>query len=243
MEKIQPVSLSQFTTGELQKTSTHLTSLVEPYIEFHPFIARQVNNLIGAVDILVDIDRTVLASEHTDDIQADDGDIDTLIPMIWDNLKNSVEAKSFFSEKGEASEILIKFFENRDRKELIYGGFTNQGKEITALLKDVFDPSMDANRVASGVEPMLLLLERKFDSLNANLEARLKEGNMPSTQKEQKKILRYRLDNLLTHIDVNIVDGVEGFESLRTPVNELITVIMSEYRARVTRKKSSLENN
>ncbi len=236
MSIIQQISLSQFTTKELQKTATVLPSIVNELAETHPYIARNVSHISNAVDILVDIDNTIRGSELSDVIDSDDDELDSLLPLCKDHLETAVKSIKYYPLPAAASVELLKLWNKRDQKELVHGGYSSQGKEVTALLKDIFHPSQDENRAASGVEPMLLDVKASFESLQKNLEARLNEGNFPSTQKEQKKILRYRLDLLLSYIDGNVTDGINEFEAVKTPVNELITEMMSEYRSRVTRK-------
>jgi len=238
MNVIEPLSLSKLPTGLLQNASTRLVSIVEPLEPNHPVIARQSSEIKSAAGMLVEIDRTPRASDVTGTINADDGDIDSLLPMIINNLESSIEMKQFNKEKGEAAETQLKLIDQRDRKALLHGGFVDQGKELTSLLADILDPSNDESRIASGIDQMVQLVNTKFESLQINLERRLNEGNLKSTTTEQKKILRYRMDRLLAYIDVNVVDNVEGFEAVKTPVNELITEIMGLYRAKVTRKEN-----
>lgn len=236
MSSINPISLSQLSTKELQKTATVLPSILEQLAEKHAYIARNVSCINEAVDILVDIDNTPRGSELSEIIEADDGMLDAVLPLCKDHLESAAKLIKYYPVQGEASQELLKLWEKRDQKALLHGGYTAQGKEMTALLKDIFDPSQDENRAASGAEPMLNDAKNYYESLQRNLEARLNEEKLPSTQKEQKKILRYRLDLLLSYIEGNVTDGIKDFESIKTPVNELITEVMSEYRSRVTRK-------
>ncbi len=236
MNAIEPLSLSKLGTGLLQSTSTRLASIVAPLELNHPVISRQVSEIKTAVGMLVEIDRTPRASDVTETINADDNDIDSLLPMIINNLESSIEMKQFNVKKGEAAEAQLKLIEQRDRKALISGGFVDQGNELTTLLTDMFEPSNDESRIASGIDQMIQLVKTKFESLQINLERRLNEGKQVTSTAEQKKILRYRLDRLLAYIDVNVVDQVDGFDAVKTPVNELIAEVMGQYRASVTRK-------
>jgi predicted site-specific integrase-resolvase len=48
----------------------------------------------------------------------------------------------------------------------------------------------------------------------------------------------YRLDALLTHLDVNHCDGVGGGEELIKELNEVIDEIMAKVHARRSRKEN-----
>lgn len=95
---------------------------------------------------------------------------------------------------------------------------------------------MDSVREVSGTAPMWSALDSLNNSLREQLELRLNEGNLPTTTREQRKILTYRINNLLTYIGSNITDGIDGFSDVQTPINELITDVMSVMRSRRTRK-------
>ncbi len=237
MNAIKTISLSRLTVNELSRTGTSLTSITESLMT-DAYIARQVHEITGSLSTVRKIKSTDLASGFTDGIHDTDHDVDELLPMIEDDLKSSVNKKRFFKAKGESAERILKLIALRDRKKLFYGGYTDQGEEIRTLFSDLFSPEYDAHREASGAAPLFDTLKERFTTLSELLQARLDEDSMPSTQREQKRILRYRIEKLISYIDTNIVDKVEGFEAIHTPLNELITDVMGEYKARVTRKEN-----
>ncbi len=236
---IESLSVSRLTTSELIDTSSQLISITQTLAEQHAFIARQSSALDLSIGALVDIERTPLGSDRTEMINSDDAQQDMLVALIEDHLEAGAKTEAFFPEKASACKVLLSFYGNRDRETLMRGSLRDQGVEMRALLADLLDPSQDENRTASGCEPMIQKLNEVFLSLQKNREARNNEGNLPTSTTEQKRILRYRIDKLLSFIDVNIIDGIEGFDTVKTPVNELITEVMSEYRARVTRKANA----
>jgi len=236
---IQSISLSQFNTGEFIDTSSQLVSIVEPLVVSDQFIARQVSQIKESVETLVTIERTPRGSDLTDLIAGDDSEQDILVALIWDHLETGAKSGAFFPEKAEACSTILKFYENRNREVLLRGSLRTQGVEMRALLADLLDLDQVDNLITAGIDQMVAKLNELFESLQAHREARNNEGNLPSTKTDEKKILRYRLDKMLSYIDCNILDEVAGFESVRTPVNEVISKVMAQYRARTTRKESS----
>ncbi len=236
MNAIKSISLSGLSINELSRTGTSLITLTEPLMD-DTYVARQIDAITGSLSTVRKIKSTDLASGFTDGIQDADHDVDELLPMIETDLKSSVEKKRFFQVKGESAETLLKLFRLRDRKKLFFGGYTDQGEELRTLFTDLFSPEYDAHREASGAAPLFDMLKVRFEELSSLLQARLDEESMPSTQREQKRILRYRLDRLIAYIDTNVVDEVEGFDAIHAPLNELITDVMGEYKARVSRKE------
>lgn len=242
MEVISPISLSCLNVKELSRTGNTLISILEPLM-VDEYIARQVHQISEAMNILMEIKSTPQGSELTDEIHEVDHDVDELLPICEDDLKSSISKKRFFPAKGEAAERLLKLFDMRDRRTLMHGGYTDQGNEIRILFKDLFSPEYDADRLASEASPIFDTLKERFEKLSELLEARLNEGNLPSTQKEQKGILRYRIETLLTYLDSNIYDEITGFDAVSTPVNELVKDIMAEYKARITRKMNQAQES
>ncbi len=237
MNAIKSISLSCLNINELSRTGTSLTTLTESLMT-DVYIARQVSAITGSLSTVRKIKSTDLASGFTDGIQDADHDVDELLPMIETDLKSSVDKKRFFQAKGESAEALLKLFQLRDRKKLFFGGYTDQGEEIRTLFSDLFSSKYDVHRETSGAAPLFDTLKERFTTLSELLQARLDEESMPSTQREQKRILRYRLDKLIAYIDTNVVDEVEGFDAIHAPLNELITDVMGEYKARVSRKEN-----
>lgn len=243
MNTTTPIALTMLNANLLGRTSTSLVSIVNSLATDHPFIARQVQGITTAQETIHGLKSTTQESEHTVEIHEIDAEIDAVLPVIEDDLESSSNKKMFFRAKGESAEKLLDLWKLRDRRKLIYGGYADQGEEIRILLKDVFDPAMDADRTASGSEPLFIYLKEKFARLNELLELRLTRGNSETTQREQRKIMHYRIDKLIAYIDANILDNVEGFADIQTPINELFTEVMAQYKAEKTRKENAVQEN
>ncbi len=238
MNAIPKLSLSQFTVSELLTTAKSSLTITKPLLELHPIVNRQTEKIAASVKRVVDIDNTEQKSDRTDPIRELDDTLDELIPLCVDDLKSNVKKKRYNASRAESSKIQLNMFDKRDRHQLYYGGYTNQGREVSALLADIFAPENDEHREKSGIADMLNHLKETYTELERELEARLNEGNLSSTLKDEKAELRYRLEKLFHIIDVNIVDDVEGFSEVQVPVNELISSVMAEYRGRITRKEN-----
>jgi len=236
MEVIPKLSLSQFTVSELLKTAKSSLTITEPLLETYPIITRQVDPISASVMRVTDIDNSEQKSDRTEVIQELDGTVDELIPLCVADLKSNIKKRRYNPVCADSSELVLNMFDKRDHHQLYYGGYSNQGRELSALIAELFAPENDEHRENSGIADLLNHLKESYEALQTELEARLNEGNLDSTLKEEKQILRYRLEKLFHVIDVNIVDAVDGFPEIHTPISELITSVMGEYRARVTRK-------
>jgi len=227
--------LSKLTTNELQFTAQHLLSMIKTFIPEDPFMVRQFSYIEQSLKDLQKINSMSRKSDYTKIIKGLDEKIDAVLPLIMNTLENNLKAEHYFPDKAKASKELLTLFKMRNRRQLLHGGYTSQASELTSLLKGLMAPSQDQNRVESGIDVMALHLKENFESLQKNQIARLKEENYPTTQKEQGRILCFRLGNLLTYINANIIDEVDQFDQLKIPANELITDVMSGVRARQTR--------
>ncbi len=238
MSALQELPFTRLTTVELRGLSSQTVSLMTPFVETHPYIARQVGVINLALDEITLIDTVPSGSELTEEITLTDGSIDSTLPLCRDTLEAQSKMGKFFAKKAEASAILLALFEKRDRT-LYHGGYVAQGEQLKTLFLELFSEEHAEARQVSGLSAIFDTLKTDFDQLNVLLEARLNDGKAPSTLKEQKATLRYRLNSLFTHIDTNCVDKVEGFETIDQPLNEMITTAVAQIRARATRKENS----
>ncbi len=235
--------MSQLTTSELLKSGKTLVSITQPLVPTHPFIDRQTVGINDAITNLTNVDNEVRAHEETEEIRRLDGSVDMLIPLIEDDLRGSVKKAAFARAASESAEIILNLFAKRDRQKLIYGSYADQGREADALFAELFSPEYTEHLEKSNIKDMADALLRDYTELQKLLKQRLNEGNYTTTQKEEKTKLRYRMDKLLSHIDANILDNVDGFAAIETPVNEMVTEIMSDYKKRVTRKANLAQGN
>lgn len=237
MNEIEELRMSLLSTNELSKTGESLVSITKP-LHGDVYVDRQNTKITESVDILTTIPSTPQGSDLTESINGVDNEIDRLLPLLENTLKANVEQYAFFQEKAQASSQLLKVFGLCDRKKLLYGGYADQGAEIAKLFKHILTDELATIRETSGTAPIWMALEKWNEKLKELLELRLNEGKLPTTTKDQRRKLKFRINNLLTYLNANIVDGVEGFDVVQTPVNELITDVMSAVRARKTRKSN-----
>ncbi|MGM0462240.1 MAG: hypothetical protein ACQEQ4_07465 [Fibrobacterota bacterium] len=238
MKTVPSLSVSRLNAGELNQTTSALTSILAP-VRSDLFVDRQLQAIEEADQILAQVESTPRGSELTEEINRIDGSIDELLPMIESDLELSVAKAEFFPQQADAAEVLLNLFELRNRKDLIHGGYADQGHQIRRLLADLFAPENEAHRTASGAEPLLNRLKKEFEHLQDLLEARRNEDELPSTQRRQRRILRSRLQFLIPYVEANIMDGTEGFAEVHVPLSDLFTDVMSQYRARRTRRENA----
>ncbi len=243
MNIVKPISLSQITTSELLKGGKSLLSITESLTLTYTFVARQRAGIEDAIAKLAMVDNEERTHENTPEIRQLDGSVDMLIPLIEDDLQGTVKKAAFMPDAADSAKKILELYAKRNRKKLIYGSYTDQGREADALFSELFSDEFTDHRNIAGISAMADKLLADYTELQKLLNERLNQGNFATTQKEQKGLLRYRMDKLLSHIDVNIFDEVEGFPAIETPVNELITEIMSEYKARITRKENKAQEN
>ncbi len=243
MNNVKPISLSQYTTSELLKSGKSLNSITESLTLTHEFVARQRAGIAEAIAKLAQVDNEERTQEHTEEIQSLDASVDMLVPLIEDDLQGTINKAAFRPGPAKSAAAILPLFAKRDRKKMIHGGYADQGRELGALFSELFSEPFAEHLKVSAIAPMAEKLRSDFNQLQLLLNDRLSKGNFETTQKEQKIALRYRMENLLSHIDVNILDGVEGFAEIQTPVNELITSSMADYKARITRKENRDQGN
>lgn len=242
MKQLKPISLSQLNTDELFKTGKALLELGKPLEELSDFAERNLYNIRKALLTQAEIDNEELTKEETEEIRDLDGKLDALLPIIESDLQGNVKKAEFYPQKGESSSAILTLFEKRDRKKLFYGGYSAQGREMEALRAELFTPEFDLHRENSGISELFTALDTTYVELQKHLNNRLSEGNLKVTLKEIKGEMRYRIEALLSYIDVNINDGIGVYENLTTPINQLITEVMQAYKTRMTLKANAQEN-
>ncbi len=190
---------------------TNLTSL--------PFVVRQRDGIADAIAKLAQVDNEERTQEHTEEIQSLDASVDMLVPLIEDDLKGTVRKAAFKPAPAKSAKAILGLFAKRDRKKMIYGSYADQGRELGAIFAELFSEPFAEHLNISGIAPMAEKLLADYTELHKLLDDRHNKGNFSTTLKEQKQVLRYRMDKLLSHIDVNIFDEVEGCAALETMMN------------------------
>jgi len=230
--------LTRLDPDSLAQAGESLCSIVSD-LKTESFVTRQTAAIHGALGLPRVISNTVRTSDKTETIGALDDEIDELLLVFISNLESAIKNTRFEPKKAEAAKPLLAIVQKRNRQNLIHGGYIPQGEEIRTLFDDILKPELKELRETAGVEPVLAIIKNNFDQLSTLLDARAGEGNLPTTQKEQRRILRYRIDKLLSFLDANITDNVDGYAPLKDKVNGFITDLMAKVDAAKTRKESA----
>jgi ATP-dependent protease HslVU (ClpYQ) peptidase subunit len=93
-----------------------------------------------------------------------------------------------------------------------------------------------------GLKDSFTALKNAREQLISLSDARRRKNQPDTTLTQQHDEMRHRLEVALVVADANCSDAVAGYESLADPPNELITEVMSRYRARMTRAKNRSES-
>lgn len=240
MNNIHDLSLSKLNSLNLRTFCGKLIELIAQITAADQFLARQVMVLDKALKVVVDIDNTPLGSNETPEIKATDAVFDKLLVNCRDALNLNVEMNEPGTPKHDSSKALLALLSKRTSA-LYYGGYAAQGSEFESLAAELFLPVNDKSRKDSELDPFFEKLKTTYAKLKQLLTARLSEGNLPTTLKDQKEVLRFRVNAILTHIDTEIEDKVPGVLAVQTPINELITEIMGHHRSAETRKANAVE--
>ncbi len=239
MNTLDRISYSRLSGSQLERMATTALSLLASLDD--PYIARQHAALVAALGMHREIRGSSAQSQYTPQINAADDMVDQLVPMLEETLKTAVSQRMFMAERAASAELLIGVMQQCDRQKLLYGGYSDQGAELAVLFQKLFAPENDSHLLTAGVMPICTALKKHAEELQALREARLSEESIGTTTREQRAIIRYRLEVLFTYVDSNIADEVAEFIALALPFGELISEVMTEYKASVTRK--SKQNN
>lgn len=202
------------------------------------------------------MDRQVTAlTEHTDDVEmltglsrkndatltlnsADDIQ-DSILIGVRETCKAKVATHHFNADAPERAEKVLAVMEEYG-KPLIYGTFDEQCTAIPSFLAKMALPENVQNSDAAGVTDYIIALKPAHDEFCKILNEKITNTQKPMVKlTDVKKDMRYRLEGLLTYIDIQISDELPAFCELKTPVNLLITDVMAQLRTRVTLAKKN----
>lgn len=234
---IKDPALSKLSTPELRTLADGTITTLSPFAASHPLIDRSLEVVKGSLSAITNINNTPQGSDITEEIRTVDGDMDASLRLAREVMQANVNMAAYNPAKAAASEKLLSVMSKRSSA-LFSGGYVEQGAEVTDFLSDVFTDELADTREDSGVAPILETIKDQFSQLKELLAARAAEDTAPTTVKEQKQIIRYRLEKLYHYVDINCVDEIDGFTEVITPLNDIITSVMSQYRARETRRQN-----
>jgi len=179
-------------------------------------------------------------STITGEIKHTDDEMDTSLRLVKSMLELNSSMAQYDAPKAQASAHLLAIITRRP-KSLFDGNYKEQPVEVSDFLDEIMVQELAEARRVSGVEPLLQTVRQKLIHFKELFAVRGDEKSAPSTVLDQKKILRYRLNAMLTYADNNITDKVEGFAPLEAKLNDLIGSVMTTFRARETRKETAAE--
>lgn len=239
MNKLKPLSQSLLSASQLQRIATQTMIITQPLVESDPFIKKQHEELTESSNNIDKIYAYSSINKKTEELLEADDMMDNIITGIRDYLKGLISLHLFEPAKASAAETILEHMDSYGPK-LFYGGYEKQAALIPAFVKSVKDEEFAPMLTTAGIAHLIDGLDLSSQKVIRLYQEKLQASQRPdSTMAEEKKILRYRINGLLSYLDVNIVDQVDAFVPMETPLNELITDVMGQLRAKQTRKEKS----
>lgn len=238
MNLLKPVSQSQFSTTLLQFFAMKTMGLIAPLTESDAYLQNQKVAIEGATSAIDTLLAHSKVNEKTAELAEEDDVQDEILIGIRDYLKGIIGLRQFDAVKADASEKILQKM-NSYGADLLYGGYEKQAALVPSFLNSMKEPLFATAIELVGIGHLIEGLTTSHDKVTVLYQEKLKATVKPdTTMREEKKIIRYRLDLLLSYIEGNLADGVSAFTALEDPMNELITDVMSQYRAQQTRKEN-----
>lgn len=241
MKQLKQLSHSQLNTQELQFFALQAMGLIAPHLENSPFAFRQHGKLLSAtnnVEALTGLSRksdSVASVGEADDVQ------DTILIAIRETCKAKISTAMFNANAAEAAEDILDIMGEYGR-DLIYGNYEQQSVAIPSFSAKMKVPANAEKAQKAGVKTYLDALDPAHAEFQNLLNIKLTGTETPATTvTDEKKVIRYRVDSLLSYLDVQIADGIEPYTALKEPMNILITDVMSRMKTRLTRKENSAQ--
>lgn len=238
MNRLKPLSLSQLTVSQLRNIAIQTMLITKTLVETDPHIKKQHEVMTKSSDTIDQIYTHSKVNEKTEELDQADNVQDDVLTGIRDYAKGLISLKRFNTDTAEAAEKIVNHMESYG-PELFYGGYKKQSDLVPTFVKamrnEEFAPLVETAGISHLIDGLDISSKRVIELYQEKLQASTKPD---STLTEEKKVLRYRINGLLTYLDLNITDGVEAFVPMETPLNELITDAMTEIRAKQTRKES-----
>lgn len=240
MNILNDVSLTRLDTAELRTLADGVVSALAPLAATDSHIRRNIDATVIAQKTMSVISAIPMGSTITGEIKQTDDEMDTHLRLTRSMLELNSSMAQYDAAKAQASAHLLAIITKRP-KSLFDGNYKEQPVEVSDFLDEIMVPELMQARMISGVEPLLQTVRQKLVHLKELFAARGSEESAPSTVLDQKKILRYRLNALLTYTDSNLTDNVELFAPIAGKLNDLIGSVMATFRARETRKETAAE--
>ncbi len=238
MSSLKSLPSSLLTTSQLKNIAIQTMKLTESFIESNDFINDQHVAMGKSITMIDKIHAYSQVNKKTEDFTRADDVLDDVLTGIRDYLKGAVSLRRFDQNKGDAAERIIHHMESYG-KELFYGSYDKQADLVPSFVKSVreqYAEDLETAVMAHLIDGLSLASEAVINLYNEKLGAQKKPE---STMADEKKVIRYRIDGLLSYLDVRITDAIEAYVPLQETLNELITEVMTHVRANQTRKEHS----
>ncbi len=239
MKQLKQLSHSRLTTSQLQFFSLQSMGLIAPLLKKSDFLSRQHDELKGSTDAIESLSGISRKQDITEDLSGSDTLQDQILIAIRDTCKAKA-ATEWFNKAGAEAGVVVLTIMNEYGKDLIYGNYEQQSVAIPSFIAKMALIENVEFAQKSGIANFLTALTPAHASFVDLYNQKLTETAVPMTTiLKEKKNLRYRIDGLLTYLDIQIADGVEEFTDVKAPMNLLITEMMSQVRANQTRSENS----
>jgi len=239
MKQLKQLSHSRLTTSQLQFFSLQAMGLIAPLLEKSPFLSRQHDELQGSIDSIESLTGLSRKESGTEELSEADNYQDQILMAIRDTCKAKAAAE-WHNKAAAESGIIVLSIMNEFGKDLIYGNYDQQSVAVPSFIKKMTEIENVEHAQKTETSNFIAALKPAHETFKDLYTKKLIGTESPVTSiTEEKKNLRYRLDGLLSYLDVQIADGVEEYSAVKTPMNQLITEVMSQVKANLTRNENS----
>ncbi len=242
MKQLKPLSISQLSTAELQYLTLQTTRLIENLIAIDVFANKQYTCLQSGTDRVEALTGLSLKNDATLTLNSSDDIQDSILIGVRETCKAKI-ATSHFDEDGAKSAEQILDVMGEYGKSLIYGTYEEQCVAIPSFITQMSTAENEVLSEKTGVKLFIDALIPAHDEFTTLLNQKLTNTSKPMVNlTDTKKEIRYRLEGLLTYIDLQIADDVAECAALRIPLNLLITEVMAQMKTRITLAKKNKLN-
>lgn len=236
MRILKPLSHSKLSTTQIHFFTLNLLDFIAPFREKDPLLNNQYKVLERSCDAIGTLLSLSRKNAKTKELLDTDNRQDQLLRGIRDYLKGLCAISQFDKERAVASEKVLKIIQSFGR-DLFYGSYTKQAALISSFIHTMREPAWHPVLESAGITHMINELEETYTRVqNIHIE-KLEAAVRPNTSiKKEKRVLQYRISLLLPYLEIHLADRNEAYLALEEPLNNLITDVMKQYHAKISRK-------
>ncbi len=241
MKQLKQLSHSRLTTSQLQFFSLQAMGLIIPLLEKSSFLSRQHDEIKGSTEAIESLTGLSRKEIGTEELTEADTHQDHILMAIRDTCKAKASA-GWYNRDAAESGVTVLTIMNEFGKDLIYGNYDQQAVAIPSFIKKMTEIENVEHAQKSGTAEFVSALTPAHNTFKDLYNQKLTATEQPlTTVTDEKKNLRYRIDGVLTYLDLQIADGVEEYSAVKAPMNLLITEVMSQVKANLTRNENSAQ--